>query len=432
MVLTPLVALLALQGVPTDGSLLAKIVGIPTGRNGYEDYLRACDLAGPDIWPMYEQWMGYKASLARAVPADPDVETTLPPLPPGVSVDSTDLGIKRAANDRVGAAFDILVLGNDKNVYDPRQDFNIETTFPELARFKMLSKIGSNKAYVEFSEGKTSQAVRDLLDGLRFSRNVFNSVQISSLVSIAMQAIFLAEFNRHLGQLSLNDAQTIDKTCQGLIETPYPVIDMMKRECTMTLNSIDKVIADPKLLLSEEEDKLYGAALKGLGGTERQQLKDFVSQALEQRYSDFATKLSRAESLWPVGDTSIDPPTSAADKSVSNLAVVIANCLQGKDLQHNFTKAMAKARIQLRLLQLHAKVIEYHWQNSNWPTSIEQFADAKTARDPFTGDAFHYEFKDGSYRLYSTGVPGLGQIELKYRMSSMRQGSGDDHPSPAR
>jgi hypothetical protein len=429
IVLTPLIALAAMQGLQTEQSLLTRIVGVPTGKNGYEDYLKAGDMAGSHLWPMYEQWIAYKMSTFGAANNDPDSDPTLPPLPPGVTPEMSDLAIRRAANDHVGGAFEVISIGNQKQVYDPRQDLSASTLFPEMAPFKMLAKIGANKAYVEFSEGRTTQAVNDLLEGIKFSKGIFGSILISSLVSIAIQSIMLAEFQRHLGQLSLSDVQHIDKACQQLIDTPYPIKEMLAREYSLTYNSIDDLLKDPSELLSEDENKAFGATIKGLGGVEQQQLKSMLTQALKSRYEDAASKLTGPESTWPVNDASTDAQTPLDDKSVSNLALVLANQLQGKNMQHQYIKAMAKARIQLRLLQLHAKVIAYHWQNAIWPAKLEDCADLKVATDPFSGALFHYEQKDGAYKLYSTGITGLGQIELKYRNIAAQENSGGDHPN---
>jgi hypothetical protein len=426
--LTSLVALLFIQGGQANDSLLAKIVPQPTGKNGYEDYLHAGDLAGGYLWPMYEQMMGYRLTKIDSK-IDPDDEQTLPPVAPGTSLESTDLAIRIAANDHVGGAFDVVELGNTKQVYDPRQALSSETLFPEMARFKMLAKIGTNKAYVEFAEGKTSVATKDLLEGLKFSKNIFGSVLISGLVSIAMQAIFLAEFNRHLGQLSLSDAQLIDKTCKYLIDTPYPVREMFQREFQMTSNSIDQIIDKPEEILSEDENRAFGSALSSLGPSDKALLKGFLIQTLSERYGETANMLGGPEANWPVGGAGVDPIVSTQDKSVSNLTILLANELHGKNSLRQYTTAMAKARIQIRLLQLHAKVIEYRWQNGSLPRTIEDFADAKTATDPFAGTPFHYEVKDGNYRLYSTGIPGIGQIELKYRLQGALAAATDaDHP----
>lgn len=427
MMLTPLIALVALQGGVIDNTLLGKIVPVPTGKNGYEDYLRACDIAGHGVWSKYEEMIMYRLSKLRGN-NDTEDESTLLPLPPGTTLDSSDLGIRIAANDRIGGAIDIITTGNNKRVFDPRQNLSFETVFPEMAEFKMMSKVCANRAYVEFAEGKSSFAVRDLLEGLKFSRNIFDSVLISSLVSIAMQGIILAEFNRHLGQLSLSDAQMIDRACDSMIAKPYPVRDVIEHEFAMTMSSVDYVFDNPDSMLNEDQAKAIGSTIKGLNSSDRAQLKGLVQQGLQQRFEVMANRLSGPESSWPVGDLTPDPMMSLEDKSISNLALIIVYGLEGNSMQHQVTSAMAKARIQLRLLQLHAKVSEYRWQNSILPTKIEDFADAKTARDPFTGETFHYELKDGNYRLYSTGVPGLGQIELKYRNQLVAPGGGSDHP----
>lgn len=425
LMLTTIIALLACQGPVIDDSLLAKIVPVPTGKNGYEDYLRACDLAGPDTWPMYEQLMAYRSSRLRS-PSDPDLEFSPLRVPPGTTLDSSELRIRIAANDRVGGAFDVISIGNNKQVYDPRTSLNYQTSFPELGRFKMLAKIGINKAYVEFAEGKSGVATKDLLEGLKFSKNVFGSALIPGLVSIAMQAIFLAEFNRHLGQLSYSDAQLIDKTCEGLIAKPYPVREALQHEFQMTANSIDQILEKPESFLSEDENRTFGSAITGLGQSDKDQLKGFVLRALQQRYDALSSKWDGPESGWMVGGAKVEPPISTEDKSVSNLAILVAGELRSGLPQ--YANAMAKARIQLRLLQLHAKVAEYRWQNGVLPAKIEDFADAKTRIDPFTDAAFHYELKDMNYRLYSTGVPGLGPIELKYRMPPQIPASSADNP----
>src|SRR5471030_2090574 len=115
MMLTPLIALVSLLGGQSDATLLGKIVPVPTGKNGYEDYLRACDFAGHGVWGKYEQMMMYRMSKLRDS-NDTEDESTLLPLPPGITLDSSDLGIRIAANDRVGGAFEIIAIGNNKRV----------------------------------------------------------------------------------------------------------------------------------------------------------------------------------------------------------------------------------------------------------------------------------------------------------------------------
>lgn len=428
VLLTCLAAGAIMQGTQSDGSLLAKLVPNPTGHNGYEDYLRAGDMIGPDLWRSYENWLAYKQGGAKPIATDPDEDPTVPAIPPGVTPEMTDLAVRKLANDHLGAALDIIRQGNEKQTYDPRQEFSMETTFPEMSRFKMLAKVGANKAHVEFAEGKVNQAVADLLEDLKFSKSVFVSTKIATLVSAAMQSIVLAEFQDHLGQLSLFDAQLVDKTCKSLIDSPIPLGEIYKREIDLLIKDIDELIDKPDLVLSPEELKGLGSAFRGLSTSDRRQLEDLVSQTVQNRVSAAADRMTGPESGWLIRDSSDDPTPSLNDRSVSNLAFVLSNELISKNQERQYARALARARVQLRLLRLHAQVIEYRWQHNKWPTKMEEFAVDNASYDPFGGEAFHYEFKEGGYRLYSLGIPGLGPIELRYHPLSAPQNSEVSHP----
>jgi len=418
--LITVLAAVAVGGPQADELLFAKIVPNPTGKNAYEDFLRAGDMVGSGLWRQYENWISYKRSSAIRDRND-DLDAAAPDLPPGVTPEMSDLAIRRAANEHLGAAIEIIRIGNEKQSYDPRPGFGLETAFPEFARFKTLAKIDMNRAHVEFADGRTTQAVDDLLEGITFARKIYGSTSISTLVSSAVQAIMLAEFQEHLGQLSFFDAQTIDKRCKKMIDTPLPVADIFNNELNMVVHDLDAILDNPNLVLSDTELKSFAPAFKGLSVTDRQQLKDMLTKSLQDGYGEAASRLDGPETGWLLRDRSNDPAPSMSDNSASNLALVLVTALQGKAMQRQYAQALAKSRVQLRLLRLHAKVIEYHWQHNQWPTKMAEFADKETAFDPFGGEQFHYELKDGGYRLYSLGIPGLGPIELKYHPISTSQ-----------
>ncbi len=421
MLVTPLIALLAASQVPSNGSLLANIVGTPTGANGYEDYLRAADDFDLNLWGVFDQWRGYKLRSAQG--ATGDALGDVPELPPGVSPDLNDFEVRLVVNGRFGRAYEILAQGNMKRVFDPRPSYGSTALYPELIYFKKLAQVGTNKARVEFAEGKTAQAVEDLLNGLQFAKNIFPTTVITSLVSIGIQAMILAEFNEDLGVLSLYDAQLVDKTCSELLNAPLDFQQVFKHELTMATGSLNQIIDKPSLLLSDDQEQTYGSALTNLSATDRQQLVSFVDQALSERCQAAIDRMSGPESSWPRDGSSSDPALSPDDKSVSNLALLLTNGLMGNDVPTQWRTALCKGRTQLRVLRLHMKVIEFHWQHGVWPTKIEQFADVESRTDPYTGRPFHYDYKGGSYRLYGTGVPGLGAIELKYKNLRVSQTS---------
>lgn len=394
----------------TPDPLLPKIVPNPTGNNAYEDYLRAGDLVGPSLWNRYDSWIAYRMRALMDPPGDPEP----PEIPPGVSPGMTDLTIRRVANERLGGVMDIIRNGNEKPSFDPRSSYDANTLLPEFARFKMLAKVDLNRAQVEFADGHTRQAAEDLLDGMTFSHKILGSTMISALVSVAIQAIMTAGFSAHLGQLTLDDAKMIEKRCKSLLEVRLPIGNVFRTEASINVSALDTYLDDPQGILSDDEYKALGPAFKALGPAERQQIKDMFSQGLAQRCSEEEARFNGPESGWLLRDWDHDPVPNLGDKSVSNLVLVLLNNIEGKDTHRQFSNAVAKSRVQLKLLLLHAKVIQYHWQNGLWPTKIEDFADTKTAMDPFEGKPFHYELKDNGYRLYSMGIPGIGPVELKY------------------
>lgn len=424
--LASLAAALAMNGVQNDSSLLAKLVPVPTGRNGYEDFLRAGDLIGSNNWSVYEQWIGFKRNHLVLTQTDVEGDSDVPDMPPGVSPEMSELAVRKVANERFGGAYDVLKIGNGKQVWDPRDDLGMASLFPELSRFKTLAKIGINKAHVEFSEGRTTQAIDDLFDGITFSKHMYHSVLVSCLVGVAIQAIMLSEFNEHLGQLSFSDAELIDRRCSVLLSEKLSFSEVYKREAGLASHDLAELIKSPDLFLSDEDLKSFGQGFKDLGPNDQLKLQQMVTETLRQRFEAAQQRMGGDEADWLLSEGEMDPIPSPRDQSVSNLALLMANSLSGKDTMRGSAKAIAKGRIQLHLLQLHAKVMEYHWKNNQWPKKIEEFAEPKVAFDPFAKSPFHYELKDGGYRLYSLGVPGAGPIELKYhRLVTSGEGSGN-------
>jgi len=174
--------------------------------------------------------------------------------------------------------------------------------------------------------------------------------------------------------------------------------------------------------------KSFGKGFKDLGPADQLKLQQMVTETLQQRFEAAQQRMGGEEGDWLPSEGENDPIPSPRDQSVSNLALLMANTLSGKDIMRRSAKAIAKGRIQLHLLQLHAKILEYHWKNNQWPKKIEEFADPKVAFDPFAKSPFHYEVKDGGYRLYSLGVPGAGPIELKYHQLIASSSDGNGNP----
>ena len=421
-----------LKQVQPDAPLLKQIVPIPTGKNGYEDFLRAGDVIGEEGWGTYETWISYKTRHLRPNPnIDADAEAEVKPkLPYGVNEDMTELAIRRVGNSQFGDAIEFVKIGNEKPVFEPRSLVKFETTYHEYGRFKALEKFIVSRAHVEFADGNTLVAVKDVLTGLEFSAKMSNISILSNLVAVACQAIALAEFNEHLGQLSLGDAETVDRYCSNALLEKLNIEESLRRENQFYKANLDEMIDITSSFGKDSDGERVTAALKQLGPADRQQLKDRIAQAIDVKLLNSIELVNRPESAWFANIKS-----SEAQPTLGNLSVpAIANYLVAisevgdHEFLRNYMKALAKGRIQLRLLQLHMKVIEYKWLNHQLPQKIEEFANGKLAIDPFTKENFHYELQDGSYKLYSLGVPGIGKLELKYHHQPGVQGADNLDP----
>ncbi len=413
MLLTSFIAAVAFGNPQDDGALFQKLFPSPSGKNGYEEYVMAVDYADRNLWNTYDQWLAYlsRKEQEKKMQSDDDV----PPVPPGVSPEMTDLDVRKIMDEKFSNAIHWISEGNRKGVTSPRREISVDTTFPEYAGFRLLARVDANKAHVEFADGRTSSAVKDLLEGLKFSQNFFGTSRLSSLVSIGSQTIVFSEFENHLSQLSNGDAMDIDRSCKAMLSQPLALKDLLRMEYQAWINDLDTIFEKPEILFVDDKDKSFVNQIAHISPSERENIKPLIVSGLDARMGEEMRRFDGPETGWMLRDQSPDPVASKSDLSISNLALIVVNALQGKAIKTQYANAVAKGRIQLRLLRLHAQVIEYKWQHNKLPTKLEDFAKDHAGFDPIANEPFHYELKDGSYRIYSMGIPGLGRMELRYR-----------------
>ncbi len=229
---------------------------------------------------------------------------------------------------------------------------------------------------------------------MKFSWKIFGASRISALVAIATQAVALAEFERHLGQLSLSDAQQVESTCTNLIETSVDATTIYKNERSGTKSALADLFTKAKEFLTPEDHKAFGAALQGLSTTEQKQLQVHgfaLSLLIKRTLSDEEQRVDGPESGWLMRDGSEDAKPVVGDNSVSNLALMVLDDFLPKSMQRTFLKALAKGRIQLRLMRLHAKVLEFHWINHQVAINDRRIRGRKSSVRPVR--------KSGPFRL---------------------------------
>jgi hypothetical protein len=410
-----LVLILASSVMLGQGSSLAQgIVQNPDIRNGYEDYLRAVEMIDT---PIIKGLLGWYRGMEPVVPEPEATPAQLQATKVTNEVRTwTMVRVNRELASRAAPALSVLRIGNSKQVYDPRQALTPETLYPELAPFKTLAKVVVADAYVKFADGNPGAGTQSLLDGLTFAHKISGSGMLPSLVGIASTSIVLAGFETHLGRLSVGDCKKIETVATGLLAEPNHMLRALRVERDSAGSVFDYAMANPRAAFqlssgppSTTEDVL--AILANVPASRRPALREQFLRTANQIFAQLEQRLKSPEREWLSIDDAITKLVDDIKDPALKALVQLSTPVYGQALV-----ASAKQRTQLRLLDLHARVLEYRWVHARLPAKLADAAGEMLAQDPLTGEPFQYELRAGNtYRLYSKGTKEMGELELRYK-----------------
>lgn len=429
--------------------LYQQIVTQSDPNNGFEDYLRACDLhrslnlGALEGWTpdRYEQLLADKkavlASPSDAESWDADDEAALEAA--RKLDDNSYLTIYRMIAARTDKVVDLIRLGNGKKVYDPRTDFDVATSFPELAEVKSLSKLLLLRAYVHFADGNSSKATSELLDGITMAQKMSGTTFISNLVSVACTAIALAGFNENLSALSQPDAARIEKYVSNALRKPTALIAALNNENeNMTKSWLDLIKSPADLSHISSDDETPAPA--------HAQFEQFAAKLSAAQFKELLAAFQKK--LGEATEASINVLNGSEDKwldrnsyrnfrdpqTISNIDDAAEYLALNSALDHRqLVLAAIRGRTQLRLLGLHARILDYKWNNRKLPEKLEDAVPAPLLHDPMSGQNFVYTVSPKGYELYSLGSEDTGRVDLKYNSKYARAAQGDDTiPPPLR
>ncbi|MCO5297890.1 MAG: hypothetical protein M9921_13660 [Fimbriimonadaceae bacterium] len=410
-------------------SLLHQVVPRPTGKNGYEEYVKAAEILDVGDAGFYLSWQPgtskrleqeAKASVEDGipVPADPEAARLLP-LARRLEAMST-LEIRTEIVRKFGVALDWVKQGNQKPVFNPRPTISATTLFPELAKFRMLAKLAVAAAYVHDAEGRSAEGTDALLQILDMGDRIGGFTLISMLVGVSEQSIALSAMQSRLDRLSQPEASTVSALVARLLARPPVVLEAMRGEVRFISASLEELLAKPEEFTGDEDAVL--GKLNTLSAQDRARLAALVRKRLDQTYAPILDRLAGPESGWVFMEPDPpDPPTGA--QSVEDLADVLLTWLV--PVTGQIGTSAARMRTQLRLLGLGARVIAFKWEHERLPTRLEDAAPAAELDDPLSGDKFQYTPMGDRFRVFSKGVPATGEIDIKYV-----RGQGTGGPPP--
>lgn len=458
MLIAALILAAPLLQEPTR-SLFKEVVPQPTGKNGYEEYVRAADLIRQPDFGAYSNWRtGFKttyagvnvAELDEAGRKDYDLRRRLAGM--------DRIAVFREMADRFEQAIPLVIQGTEKAVFNPRSDPDGVVIYPELAQFRNLSRLLVADAHVKFADGLTQSATHRLSDQLQFAQKIQQGTILHGLVGIACSAIGLSAYEERLMNMTPQDLQYTRRTVTDLLRDVPPIAEILAYEGKMVSRGIDRIPIDKPVSEPQEEalaSQMNAPMEVGAVGAEEEEpydwQPDFYKLSKQRResiraeavkrvntlYATWRNRITQGEPRWLSG---IPEPKVEKNGMVENppptdddgLADAVGMIKDSESILYQYVGAVLRNRAQLRLLLLHTYVLNFRWSTGRLPTNLGEAAPADAIRDYLAGDAFQYKTTGPhSYRIFSKGNKSLGEVDLRYRRVSSVANEEPGYEPPA-
>jgi hypothetical protein len=358
-----------------EKSVLSQLFPQPTGKNAYEDFVRAAELLKTSALWAEAQQKNTLSSRRRAL---------------------GDLAVRQARG-----LIDAAML---KPMLSPTREISVSTTFPEYSGLRDIARLLSAEMHVLFSEGRTAAALVSFAQGLRLGSAPKAQVLIGGLVGVAIDSILLTRVKTHLEQCTPRDCDRIQTTLREHTEqdkgNAAKALAMEQRFFESILPTIEKggpeVFAE---LFSFQEDDPQARQLG-------QQLATLQNNPMEKRRVLEAMRHGAQAQQDRAQAYLATPHTLAPEPKLpeGSLEATILDTISPTYKQA--VESLVKNRIQCQLLYCHAAIRKYKWEWEKLPESLEALKLADWALDPYTRQPFRYEKKAESYEIFSVGPMG--------------------------
>ena len=353
-----------------------KVILQPTGKNGYEELVAACDeLSNSKLFHNVDE-KGQSATLTEK---------------------------RQVLADRhVAAALQLIHEGLRKPIRSPRDSVTYTTLLPEFAGFRRLARLLVMQQYVFFSDGRNEDAINNLREGLRLADAIQTDTIIAGLVGVAIEAMETRAIGDHLDQLSARDTEQLYQVSMEALTRSDPLSTVLDGERRAEMQTIQDLVknyqAQGATALTEGTGEKPGPELdaiaKGLATpTDAEQLVREVQKRMGQL---FTQELQEAQKpLWQrsrLGGVPLDDGTPAG--AMMNL------------ISPTLDKVMdtyGRRESMLRILACHCAILRFRWEHGRVPDSLERLELGDLVLDPFTGKELEYHPHGRRYVLTSVG-----------------------------
>ncbi len=342
----------------------------------------------------------------------------------------TSLDYDQAIVKDFGPAWSLILRGNQKPRTASRSLVDSNTLFPELADFKSLTKFAMSKARIEFANGNASAALSTYRETYRFIQRIGSDTLIARLVTISCEAILFADIERNLPWIPLAGLSDFIADLRiGIAGVPR-LVDCLAVEKELFRSEVSEVATnlegpDAASALLEFDDEIppeewqpFRSALLGMPTSERRQFFATVLIRHDSELRAFESKLSEAESNWPLSEP---PPRPSGYAST----FLNANALAVTGIAR--MEAETRTRTRIAIITLLAR--EHAWQHGTYPASLKDFLPAGATIDPLTNQPYKYSIANGAVVVKTVAHPVLGEISL-LRAPRSDAGSGSQVSPP--
>lgn len=376
------VLLTATLGATQQQNLYRSIVNQPTMRNGYEEYLKAADLA-------------LSADLRRLVD---NVELQ---QVPGTRIDKL-----RAVQRQCGPVLSMIEQGNGKNVEYPNL-LDFDTLLPELQVFRSIGTALVYKAEVDFADGRVNEGMQTLLSVMLFGDKVsLSGPVIHNLVGRSITRPALGLLARNMSLVSLPSATAIAKQSREMLEGPSPWTKALTTELNVLVAVMPGIIEQPDKLTGIGFEAGIVDTVRDIPDDRRKAVVDELLFAIKRHYQARLQMMERPEKEWPRTAEQIKGIATPADP-IAKLVFEAVVPDFGRVELFEITR-----RTQFRLLRLVSAIVTYKWTNGYWPSSLEVLEDQSITIDPLTDKQFIYQRTQESFVVFSEGTEDIGRIGL--------------------
>jgi len=404
-----------------------------TGQNGFEEMLVACERADqPNLKRLRTIATEAAANLNGTAESS---EAAANRRAAGIPEGATLLQIRQIVVDQHRECLQLLRKGAEKPTYDPRADtMDFDTLFPDFSLMKSLARVALMAATVDTAYGRPKQSLDHIMLAMTLGDSLRKTAMIGQLVSNAIRQLAFNEIEMRQASFGLNEWQRVEEWSTQRTASYTDLSDSLRSECAALQRDFDKNQTAKEFIkvaysgffddVSEMPDfvkNLPEATAASIRRNVRRLFTDRASLWIDLVQGDEANWLSKmpSESVW-------EGPELGKVRTVSELEAAIAR--QSQPMVKSFVEAHARLRTQIRVLGLYAKVQRYRLQHDKLPQSLADVASEDERNDPHSGSPFVYELReDGTFRLYSKGFRGTGEIEFRYRRP---KGQPDDQYEP--